>query len=321
MPLTWVKCKGKNTVTTLKLFHPVYTRENQLLLPAGTALSTDTMDALIESNSAKSYQTYSILNYGNVKNDVLRLVGKPPYNSIFSDEKKIAETLNLMETVRLVLPVLQSLDYFKQYDYHTYCHTLMVFALSTLLAKDLVPDCQEQTNEVATSPTHDIGKTCVPLDILKKNAPLTRREKNIIEHHSAAGYVLLSYFYKDYENLAAVVARDHHERGDGSGCPRGIKLTDSMVEIIVVCDIYDALVSPRPYRPVSYDNRTALEEITKMAEMNKIDWKIVKALVSHNRKRKTDYNETKVSTEKRGSPPSCNLYGVVEEGDSGSRKE
>jgi HD-GYP domain-containing protein (c-di-GMP phosphodiesterase class II) len=47
-----------------------------------------------------------------------------------------------------------------------------------------------------------------------------------------------------------------------------------MVEIIVACDVYDALVSPRPYRPVSYDNRTALEEIINMAEKNQIGWEV-----------------------------------------------
>lgn len=61
---------------------------------------------------------------------------------------------------------------------------------------------------------------------------------------------------------------------DGSGKPRGIRLRDRMVEIIVACDVYGALVSPRPYRPVSYDNRTALEEITKMAENNQSGWEL-----------------------------------------------
>jgi hypothetical protein len=224
----------------------------------------------------------------------------------------------MFEEVRLVLPVLESLAYFKWDDYHTYCHALMVFALSTLIARDLLPDSRGWMHEVAIGPTHDIGKICIPPDILKKVTPLTRTERSMLDHHSVAGYVLLSYFQKDPQTLAAIVARDHHERRDGSGVPRGIRLTDLAVEIIVVCDVYDALISPRPYRPETYDNRTAIEEITKMAEMNKIGWEVVNSLVAHNRREKPKHGEVEVSREKRGTPPSPNFYGVVVEDDSAS---
>ncbi len=300
----------------MRLHYSVHTLDNQLLLPAGTVLSTETLEDLISSSKATSYQTYPLFEYGTVKHDLLRQISKPPYDVILSGQEKIAEVMSVLEKVRLVIPVLLSLDYFKKDDYHTYCHVLMVFALSTLIAIDLLPDYRELINEVSTGPTHDIGKICIPLHILKKATPLNRTERSIINHHTTAGYVLLSYFQKDYKNLAAIVARDHHERKDGSGTPRGIHLTDRMVEIIVVADVYDALIRPRPYRSVSYDNRTALEEITKMAEMNKIGWEVVKALVAHNRRAKHRLSETEISNEKRGTPPSPNFYGVVADDDT-----
>jgi len=77
-------------------------------------------------------------------------------------------------------------------------------------------------------------------------------------------------------------------------------MKDRMIEIISVCDIYDALLSPRPHRPIPYDNRTALEEITEMAEKGKIGWEVVQALVSYSRKDKPSFQECKVSVEKRG---------------------
>ncbi|HID30999.1 MAG TPA: HD domain-containing protein, partial [Desulfobacterales bacterium] len=163
---------------------------------------------------------------------------------------------------------------------------------------------------------HDFGKVCVPLHILAKSDPLTWSEKNILRHHTTAGYVLLSYYFQDKENFAARVARDHHERRNASGYPRAIRLMDSMVEIVAVSDVYDALISMRPYRPIPYDNRTALEEITRMAERNEIGWKVVRALVGHNRKTKPACNDCTVSAEKRGSPPPGNLYGVFAEENS-----
>ena len=295
----------------LKLDYPVHTIEEKVLLPAETGLSAETLEVLIASNREMSYEICPLLSYGTVKKQILHLINKPPYNVIFSDEEMIAEIMAMMETARLPVPVLQSLDYFKEHDYHTYCHSLMVFVLSTLLAKELIPDKHDWIQETTAGPTHDIGKTCVPLKVLKKTTPLTRRERSMLDHHTAAGYVLLTYFHKDPKNLAAVVARDHHERKDGSGKPRGIHLRDRVVEIIVACDVYDALISPRPYRPVSYDNRTALEEITRMAEKKQIGWEVAKALVSFNRKKRPLYSETDISQEKRGTPPAMNLYGVI----------
>lgn len=298
---------------TLRLAYPVSTMENHLLLPAGTMLSQEILEELISSPAAGSNQTYSLLGHGTVKHDMLRLIRKPPYDSILSSREKTGELLSTMETVHLVLPVLQTLNYFKTYDYHTYCHNLMVFALSTLIAKDLIPDYAERIKGVSIGPTHDIGKICVPPHILQKQTPLTRTERSILDHHAAAGYVLLIYYLGALNNLAAVVARDHHERRDGSGKPRGIHLTDLMTEIIVVCDVYDALLSPRPYRPASYDNRTALEEITRMAETKTVGWEAVKALVARNRKNKPRHDETEVSDEKRGTPPPVNCHGFVAE--------
>jgi HD-GYP domain-containing protein (c-di-GMP phosphodiesterase class II) len=233
--------------------------------------------------------------------------------TIFSDQKEINDLLNLLETVLFPIPILRSLDYFKAHDFYTYAHVLMVFVLSTILAKDLLADYQERIRLSATGPTHDTGKICVPLHILKKTTPLTKKERGFLEHHTAGGYVLLSYYYKDAQHLACKVALDHHERGDRSGYPRGILLEDPMVEIIAVCDVYDALIMPRPYRSGAYDNRTALEEITEMAKQNKIRWDVVKALIARNRKSNPHYKEITVSAEKRGTPPSYNVYGMIAE--------
>jgi response regulator RpfG family c-di-GMP phosphodiesterase len=93
-----------------------------------------------------------------------------------------------------------------------------------------------------------------------------------------------------------------------------------MVEIIATCDVYDALQSPRPYRTTPYDNRTALEEITEMAQGGKLSWDVVQTLVSHNRKDRPHFRECRVSTEKRGIPPADNLYGVIADEDADNNR-
>jgi HD-GYP domain-containing protein (c-di-GMP phosphodiesterase class II) len=297
----------------LTLLHPIHTLDKQLLFPPGAILTKETLDAIIDSHRTHSYQTSPLLSYGSLKQDCLNFLSTLPFRTIFSDQKQIDDLLNLLETIHFAIPILQSLDYFKEHDYYTYTHVLTVFALSTLLAMDLLPDYRERIRLSATGPTHDMGKVCVPLHILKKTTPLTKKERSFLEHHTAAGFVMLSCYYKDIQHLACKVALDHHERRDRSGYPRGIVLADPMVEIIAACDVYDALIMPRPYRSGAYDNRTALEEMTKMAKQNKIGWDVVKALVAHNRKSNPHYTEITVSVEKRGTGPSYNVYGVIAE--------
>lgn len=300
----------------LILQYPVYTLEARELFPAGTVLSPATLAARYLSEKSAPVQTLSLLEYGSIREDILKFLGMPPYNFIFSAGELVAELMGTMETISLISPFLEALDYFRKHDFYTYRHILMVFALSILLAKEVLHDYRDRIHEIATSPTHDYGKICVPIPILKKSTPLTKTEYSTLKHHSAAGYALLSYYYKDAGNIFAKVALEHHERRNGSGYPRGIVLDDPLVEIIAACDVYDALISPRPYRPVSYNNRTALEEITKMAERSELGWEVVQALIALNRRAKSHFREIRVSEEKRGTPPEENFYGIIAEENS-----
>jgi HD-GYP domain-containing protein (c-di-GMP phosphodiesterase class II) len=295
---------------TPTLNYPVHTLDGRQLLPSGTQLDAATLQE-VAATGRDRHRFHPLLEHGSVRRDLQKHMNSLPYSVIFGASENQGELWALMEEVNIIAPCLDSLDYFQQHDPYTYRHTLMVFALTTLLARDLIPDCRDWLRESFASPTHDIGKTCVPLEVLRKTTPLKRSERRWLEHHPLAGYVLLSHYLGDHNHFAARVARDHHERKNGSGYPRGIQNTDSMVEIITVCDIYDALVSPRPYRPICFDNRSAIEEITRLAERGEIGWYVVKALVAHNRRVDYDPDEVWVSDEKRGTPPPGNAYGIL----------
>jgi len=294
---------------TTKLDYSVLTLDDRLLFPPGRELTSKTLDELIATNKDTSYKELSFLEHGTVNQDMLHILQKYPYNIMLN--KTI--TLTLMKKINFILPVLEYFDYFKENDFYTYRHSLVVFATSTNLARDLLEKPEDWIMDAMAGAIHDFGKISVPLQILKKVDPLTRAERNILEHHALAGFVLLSYYLQNRRSFAARVAKEHHERKDGSGYPLGIPLKDMMVEIIAVCDIYDALLSPRPYRPTAYDNRTALEEITGMAQEGKLSWEMVQCLVSHNRKDRPHFREVNISTEKRGTPPANNSHGVIVE--------
>jgi HD-GYP domain-containing protein (c-di-GMP phosphodiesterase class II) len=299
----------------LKIDYPVYTFEKKLLLPAGTILTEDILESLITSNKEK-YKNKKLLKYRTIKKDILNYFNQENYREIFQDAAIKKKVFKFMKKVSLPVPVLESIYYFRYYDMYTYRHMLMVFALSTLLAADLFHDTPDLIYKIIASPTHDIGKLSVPAEILAKRTALCSEERRILHHHPIAGYVLLSYYFKDKINLSALISRDHHERKDGSGYPFGIKLNDLMVEIVIVTDIYDALISPRSYRPVSYDKRTALEELCSLAEAGTINMNVLKTLISHHRKGRPCICEFDVSDQKRGTPPENNLYGITIDNDN-----
>lgn len=303
-----------------KLDYPVHTLDKRLILPADTPLTTKTLDAMIASNKGTPHKAYPFLEYSSVHQDVLRLIQNPPYDFIFGElEKRIA--LSIMEEVRFIPPVMESLNYFKESDYYTYRHILIVFALTAITAYVLLENSEDHVIETMAGHVHDIGKICIPLQVLKKSNPLTRSDKGILEHHTLAGFVLLSYFLQDSQSFVAQISKEHHERRDGSGYPLGILLKDRMVEIICACDIYDALLSSRPYRLTPYENRTALEEISGMASGGMLSREIVQTLVSFNRKDKPHFRECQISKEKRGMPPADNLYGIIVDEDTDANED
>lgn len=294
----------------LVLPHDVVTLTGELLLPAGTRLAAATMADLARRRSGQARISHPFADLAALQWDLREFLAARPYNTIFANPAETEEILRLMGQVHLLQPVIDSLDYFREKDFHTYRHCLTVFALSTLLARHLYPDDQRSLLGALAGPSHDLGKVCVPPAILQKRTPLTRDEASILKNHALAGYLLLVYYTGDGDHLTARVARDHHERHDGSGYPRRINEVDEMVEIVILSDIYDALISPRPYRPVSFDNRSALEELTKMASQGQIGWLALKALVAFNRSSRPDYHHCDVSLERRGVVPVDNVYGL-----------
>ena len=295
-----------------QLAYEVTDLDGKQLLAAGAHLTRRVMEDL-SSRKPVSIKSCRLMDYQQVQDDLLNYLCVPPYDLIVDHGARQAALLSIAEDVCIPETILKSFFHFRQTDVYTYRHLLLVFALSILIAQELIDEKEKLLQEVIAGPTHDIGKLCVPPHILTKQAPLSKDEHERLKHHTLAGYVLLSYYFQDPGILATRVARDHHERKDGSGYPLGRPVNDLLIDIVMVSDIYDALISPRPYRPVSYDNRTALEELTGQARRGIISETVVRVLVALNRSSKPNHRECVISTERRGKAPSKNVYGITEE--------
>jgi HD-GYP domain-containing protein (c-di-GMP phosphodiesterase class II) len=97
---------------------------------------------------------------------------------------------------------------------------------------------------------HDIGKLSVPDAILKKPGALDAGEYAVVQRHPEWGTKLLAELGGFTEPVRALVM-NHHERLDGQGYPRGLAAAqlDLDTRILTACDVYDALISKRVYRP------------------------------------------------------------------------
>ena len=296
--------------TAPRLGLSVRSLEGTEVLPAGATLDAGTIAAVAAGGRGARGERRSILAHGTVRRDIAATARAGSYATVFGSPGEYRDVEGLMAETLLPEPCLRGLDWFREHDGYTYRHIVMVFALSCLLAQRSGRTGPRFAGETAAGPLHDFGKLCLPLPLLRKSSPLARAERRILEQHTLAGHVLLCHYLGDPGDFTARVARDHHERRDRSGYPRAVALADPLVEIVAVCDVYDALVSPRPYRPASYDNRTALEELTAMAEDGRVGWETVQLLVALNRRDRPAPERTEVSREKRGTPPAGNLYGV-----------
>jgi len=116
---------------------------------------------------------------------------------------------------------------------------------------------------VEAAPLHDIGKIGVPDHILLKRGRLTPQEQEIMRQHPRTGERILRATWGDSDEAGASlmqmgcdICRAHHERYDGTGYPEGLSGQDIPVSarIIAVADVYDALATPRLYRPEALEH-------------------------------------------------------------------
>lgn len=145
-------------------------------------------------------------------------------------------------------------------DPYTAGHEKRVGDLAAAIAKEMNLAEHVQRGLHVAGDLHDIGKIVVPVEILVKPGKISAMEFELIKQHPQKGYDVLKGI--DFPWPVAEVARQHHERIDGSGYPRGLKGDAILLEarIVAVADVVEAMSSHRPYR-ASLGVERALTEI------------------------------------------------------------
>lgn len=168
----------------------------------------------------------------------------------------------------------------RAYDDYTFIHSVNVAILAVFTGIGLGYG-ESKLKELALGGLlHDVGKMFVPKEILNKPARLTDDEMEVMKGHSLFGFELLRK-NPEISLLVAHMAFQHHERPNGSGYPRGLQGDEihEYANIIAIADIYDALISDRPYRRgiLPHEAYEVLLELTR----TQLDMEILKVFFSY----------------------------------------
>ena len=150
-------------------------------------------------------------------------------------------------------------------DSETQGHTMRAATLAEALGRRLGLTSTELGGMRQGAYLHDLGKLCIPDAILSKPGKLTPDEWSTMKSHVVHGHGLASRIPGFSQDLLDII-RSHHERWDGSGYPDGFAGPDipRSARIFAVCDVYDALISDRPYKK-AWSHEEAVLEIERQS--------------------------------------------------------
>lgn len=138
----------------------------------------------------------------------------------------------------------------KEYENHTYCHSVNVAILSLLLARQVGLDASMQEALVEGALLHDVGKMRIPVEVIKKPGSLDARERELIERHPSLGASMLLEL-PAIGPFSAMMALEHHRhwKGNGGYPDFGSDEPHLLSQCVSVADVYEAMTGARAYRP------------------------------------------------------------------------
>ena len=164
-------------------------------------------------------------------------------------------------------------------DRYTYGHSKKASEYAVQIANALGYTSDKIAMLKAAALLHDIGKIRVPDNVLLKPGPLNNDEWIAIREHPKFGVIILKHI-KGLSGCLPII-QHHHEHFDGKGYPAG--LTSDKIpfdaRILAVADAYDAMTSPRPYRPQKMHHQDAIDELMRCAGTH-FDPEIVKVFTT-----------------------------------------
>ena len=221
--------------------------EFAILLPNATSQAAESLvkKALDQINESKTEIGHQSVSFGwDTKTDNNQSISRILKNAEDNMYKrKLLESPSIHSfTINAIIKTLYEKNPREE------AHSKRVSKLSSAIGEALGLKESEINNIKTAGLLHDIGKMAISNEVLEKNGPLDAAEWEVIKRHPETGYRILCCV-AEMADLAETV-RQHHERWDGKGYPRGLKGEEITLaaRIICVADSFDAMTSERPYR-------------------------------------------------------------------------
>ena len=191
------------------------------------------------------------------------------YNN--ADSSEIVSATNniageLMSVISQNNAVAIDINALKTSDEYTFKHSVDVATISMVLAKQQGLSRKDIYEIGVSGLLHDVGKTKIPNEILNKPGRLDDEEFAIMMQHSVYGYHMIKD-RPEFNNGICLGVLQHHEKINGKGYPLGFDANKicPYAKILTVADIYDALVTERPYKS-AFTQKDAIEMIMSMTD-------------------------------------------------------
>lgn len=135
------------------------------------------------------------------------------------------------------------------YDDYTYLHSINVALLSYAIGTFMKYTGETLRLLVLGALLHDVGKLTIPVSIINKPLALSDEEYRVVQTHPTRGVQWSADLFLPRSVLTVIL--EHHERWNGSGYPHGLRkdAIHPYSRIVAVADVFDALITDRPYRP------------------------------------------------------------------------
>jgi putative nucleotidyltransferase with HDIG domain len=263
----------------MKLGKTVFTDEGKVLLGAGMVLTQRLIDGLARTGIDSIYiddpRTQDIVVEDLIRPETRQIALETIQRTVkqIANSNKLARRVSVkdmgMHFQQAFISILNDLMGNQQillnitnistHSGAMYHHAVNVAVLATAVGMSLGYNRNQLMELGVGAMLHDIGKIELPPELLAKTTRWTPEEMEIAKQHTTNGFNILRK-QRDISLLSAHIALQHHERLDGSGYPQGLKgkQIHEYAQIVAICDIYDSLTTPRPWRK-RYMPQDALE--------------------------------------------------------------
>lgn len=186
-------------------------------------------------------------------------------------------TSDLMKAITDNDAIAVDISALKVSDEYTFKHSVDVATMAMIIAKKHGLKQQEIYEIGISGLLHDVGKSKIPNEVLNKPGKLNDMEFALMKQHTLFGYAIL----KDKQDISSSISMgvlQHHEKINGKGYPLGTpeNKISQYARILSVADIYDALVTERPYKS-AFSQRDAVEMIMSMT--GELDINVMKSFL------------------------------------------